>query len=221
MKIEDYGIIGDLHTVALVGRTGSIDWMCAPRFDSGACFAALLGGPENGAWCIAPEAAVLEIRRSYVEDTLILESEFVTATGTVRLTDFMPTNRKRRDVVRIVEGVAGEVAMKMNLTIRYDYGQTVPWVQHLDEGGVSAMAGPNALALRTAVPTYGEDLSTVARFKLAAGEKEAFVLTWYPSHETAPVVLNAAEALAETRRFWAEWSGLCTYRGPWKTEVMR
>lgn len=221
MKIEDYGIIGDLHTVALVGRNGSIDWLCTPRFDSGACFAALLGGPENGAWCLSPEAPVLEIRRNYSGDSLILETEFVTATGTVRLTDFMPTDEDRRDVVRIVEGVSGGVAMMMNLTIRYDYGQTVPWVQHFDEGGVSAVAGPNGLVLRTAVPTYGLDLSTAARFQVREGEKESFVLTWYPSHEAPPPALKVADSLANTRRFWQEWSGLCTYRGPWRKEVMR
>ena len=160
MKIEDYGIIGDMHTMALVGLNGSIDWLCVPRFGSDACFAALLGEENNGCWKICPaEESVTRTRRCYRGDTLILETEFTTETGVVRVIDFMPVSGPNRDVIRIVEGVAGEVAMQMRLVIRFDYGRTVPWVRHLDDGGVIAVAGPNALTLRTPMCRSGARIS--------------------------------------------------------------
>jgi GH15 family glucan-1,4-alpha-glucosidase len=221
MKIEDYGIIGDLHTVALVGANGSLDWLCVPRFSSDACFAALLGDENNGCWKIWPAAAVTQTRRSYRGNTLILETEFATESGVARLIDFMPVAGRNRDVVRIVEGVSGEVAMQLRLIIRFDYGRTIPWVRHLDDGGLVAIGGPNALALRTAVPVKGEELSTVAQFSVKAGERQSFVLTWYPSHDEPPAPVDVGEALDGTVRYWEKWAARCTYRGPWRPAVLR
>ncbi|HTB80748.1 MAG TPA: glycoside hydrolase family 15 protein [Opitutaceae bacterium] len=221
MKIEDYGIIGDMHTVGLVGLNGSIDWLCVPRFGSDACFAALLGEEGNGHWKICPKESVLQTRRAYQGNTLILATEFTTESGIARLIDFMPVGGKNREVIRIVEGVAGAVVMNMHLVIRFDYGRTVPWVRHLEEGGLIAIAGPNALMLRTAVPLQGEELSTVARFSVAAGERMAFVLTWYPSHEEAPGPIKVEPALDGTRRYWEDWAARCKYRGPWHAAVLR
>ncbi len=221
MKIEDYGVIGDMHTMALVGLNGSLDWLCVPRFGSDACFAALLGDENNGCWKICPADASWKTRRAYRGNTLILETEFVTESGTARLIDFMPVSGPNRDIIRIVEGVAGEVAMQMRLVIRYDYGRTVPWVRHLDEGGLVAVAGPNALILRATVPVKGEELSTVARFSLAAGERKSFMLTWYPSHENPPAPVEIDSVLHATERYWETWAARCTYRGPWRGAVLR
>ncbi len=221
MKIEDYGVIGDMHTLALVGRNGSIDWLCLPRFGDEACFAALLGQKGNGFWQICPDEPITGTRRCYRENTLILETEFTTATGVARVIDFMPVVGESRDVVRIVEGLSGEVAMKMQLVIRFDYGRTVPWVRHLEKGGLIAMAGPNALILRTQVPVRGEDLSTVARFSAMAGERKPFMLTWYPSHENPQAPLEVEDALIQTQRYWETWAARCTYRGPWRSSVVR
>jgi len=221
MKIEDYGLIGDMHTVGLVASNGSLDWLCVPRFGSDACFAALLGGEGNGHWKICPEGASVRTRRAYRGNTLILETEFTTEAGVARLIDFMPVAGKNREVVRIVEGVAGEVAMQMRLVIRFDYGRTVPWVRHLDEGGLIAIAGPSALIVRTTVPTRGEDLSTVARFSVAAGERKNFTLTWYPSHEEPPPPVEVEQALDGTWRYWEAWADRCTYRGSWRAAVLR
>ncbi|HWA10296.1 MAG TPA: glycoside hydrolase family 15 protein [Opitutaceae bacterium] len=221
MKIEDYGIIGDLHTIALVDRAGSMDWLCLPRFDSNACFAALLGEESNGCWKINPEGP-FESRRRYRGDTLILETEFTTATGVARLIDFMPPKGTNRDVVRIVEGVSGTVEMSMRLILRFDYGKTVPWVRHIDTGGgMTAVAGPNAVVLRTSVQIRGEDLSTVATFRIAEGKRTHFVLTWYRSHEATPGSLPGLTTLADTEAFWNDWSARCTYRGPWREAVLR
>ena len=221
MKIEDYGVIGDMHTMALVGINGSIDWLCMPRFGSDACFAALLGEEGNGCWKIAPALEARQTRRTYRNNTLILETEFVTETGVARLIDFMPVGGASRNVVRVVEGVSGEVAMQMRLVIRFDYGRTVPWVRHLHEGGLVAVAGPNALAFRTAVPIRGEDLSTVAQFPVKAGERKAFVLTWFRSHEKPPAAPDVEESLKETETYWEKWAGRCTYRGKWRPAVVR
>ncbi|MFT3781966.1 MAG: glycoside hydrolase family 15 protein [Nibricoccus sp.] len=221
MKIEDYGVVGDMHTVALVGINGSVDWLCLPRFGSEACFAALLGHEGNGCWKIAPAGRVTKCQRSYRENTLILETEFMTDAGTVKLIDFMPLGREARELVRIVEGVSGEVAMHMKLIIRFDYGRTVPWVRHLDEGGVTAVAGPNGIALRTQVPVRGEDLSTVAQFTVAQGERKTFVLSWFPSHEPIPPPIDIEQALKSTAEHWQSWAGRCTYKGPWKKMVVR
>jgi GH15 family glucan-1,4-alpha-glucosidase len=220
MKLECYGFIGDMHTCALVGVNGSIDWLCLPRFDSNACFAALLGDERNGCWQISPEGKVIESSHAYRKDTLILETEFETETGVVRVVDCMPPAGPNRDVVRVVEGVQGSVAMKMNLVIRMDYGRTVPWVRHR-AGGLTAVAGPDALVLRTPLATHGEGLSTVANFTVNAGESVPFILTWYASHLPAPEPIDVPRALARTDLYWREWSSRCTYQGEWRDAVVR
>jgi GH15 family glucan-1,4-alpha-glucosidase len=220
MRIEDYGFIGDTHTGALVGLNGSIDWLCTPRFDSDACFAALLGTDKNGCWKIGATDALVRCSHRYRGDSLILETLFETATGEVRLIDFMPPKGRYRDVVRVVEGVRGWVNLESKLIIRFDYGMTIPWVKRADHG-TEAIAGPNALVLRCDVPTFGEDLSTVSRFSVGEGERKSFVLTWYPSHHPLPEPISADQSLAETEEYWREWSSRCTYRGEWREAVMR
>jgi GH15 family glucan-1,4-alpha-glucosidase len=168
MKIEDYGFLSDTQTAALVGRNGSIDWLCFPRFDSAACFAALLGEPKNGRWLIAPADESAKVTRKYRGHTLILETTFETKDGAVRLIDFMPPRGANPDIIRIVEGVRGSVPMRMELIIRFDYGDVVPWVRKCGDG-LEAIAGPNALVLRTPIETRGEDFTTVAEFELAKG----------------------------------------------------
>ena len=220
MRIEDYGFIGDTHTGALVGVNGSIDWLCTPRFDSDAVFAALLGTEDNGCWKICPTDALVRSRQQYRGESLILETIFEAATGEVRVIDFMPPKGRYRDVIRVVEGTRGWVNMESRLRIRFDYGQTVPWVKRID-GATEAGAGPNALVLRADVPTFGEDLSTVSRFSVGEGERKSFVLTWYPSHHPVPASISAAESLEETEQYWREWAAKCTYRGEWREAVMR
>jgi GH15 family glucan-1,4-alpha-glucosidase len=221
LPIEDYALIGDNETAALVGADGAIDWFCVPRFDSAACFAALLGNRDHGHWRIAPRDVGRCRRRAYRPRTLVLESEFETADGTVRLVDCMTPRRRHPDIVRIVEGVRGRVAMRMELVIRFDYGSIVPWVRRLDGGALSAIAGPDALCLRTAVDHHGEGFTTVADFTVAAGERVPFTLTWHPSHEPPPEPLEPLVALAETEAFWREWCGRCTYDGRWGEAVER
>lgn len=213
-------MIGDMHTAALVGINGAIDWLCLPRFDSGACFAALLGDENHGCWRIAPADGQVKARHAYRTDTLILETEFETAGGVVRLIDFMPPEGKSREVIRIVEGVKGSVEMRMLLAIRLDYGRILPWVQHAD-GGISAIGGPDAIFLKSDVPTHGEGLSTVADFTVAAGERKTFVLSWHFSHEPAPKLSDPLLALDKTERYWREWTSRCTYRGEWRDVVVR
>jgi GH15 family glucan-1,4-alpha-glucosidase len=220
MKLEDYGFIGDTHTGALVGINGSIDWLCTPRFDSDACFAALLGTEKNGHWQISPWDAIKRVRHSYRGDTLVLETVFETTTGTVRLIDFMPLRGRHHDVVRIVEGMHGRVEMEMNLVIRFDYGMTIPWVKAASHG-LTAVAGPSGLVLRADVPTFGEDLSTAARFSVGEGECRSFVLSWYPSNEAPPEPVDARQALDETEKYWRDWSARCTYRGEYREAVIR
>ena len=220
MKLEDYGFIGDTHSGALVGVNGSIDWLCTPRFDSDACFAALLGTEKNGHWQISPKEPIRRVTHSYRGDTLILETVFETANGSVRLIDFMPPRGRYRDVVRIVEGIQGRVDMELRLVVRFDYGMTIPWVKRFQEG-LTAVAGPNALVLRADVPMFGEDLSTVARFSVGESERKSFVLTWYPSHDQQPVAVDAFKSLAETEEHWREWSARCTYRGEHRPAVIR
>jgi GH15 family glucan-1,4-alpha-glucosidase len=220
MKIEDYGFIGDTQTAALVGRNGSIDWLCFPRFDSAACFAALLGTRENGRWQIAPAAGVVATTRRYRDDSLIIETDFCTDTGSVRVIDFMPPRGTEPDVVRIVEGLEGEVCMRMELFIRFDYGSIVPWVRKRN-GCLEAIAGPDALVLRTPVAHRGENLHTVADFTVKAGERVPFVLTWFPSHLPQPPAIDSERALTDTEQFWHEWAGRCTYQGEWRNEVLR
>jgi GH15 family glucan-1,4-alpha-glucosidase len=219
-KIEDYALIGDLQTCALVARDGSIDWMCVPRFDSPACFAALLGTPDHGRWKIAPIDDVTGVRRTYRGDTLILETMFETAGGRVRVIDFMPIRTEAIDVVRIVEGVEGRVAMRMDFAIRFDYGSIVPWVRAVD-GGIRAVAGPDTVYLRSDVEMQGEGLTTVAEFEVGPGDRVAFDLTWTESHDPHPQREDTAVLLQEAEQFWRDWSERCSYRGPWRDAVMR
>jgi len=214
-RIEDYALIGDLQTAALVERGGSIDWLSFPRFDSGACFAALLGDVENGRWLLAPRGEATSTRR-YLHDTLVLETTWETPEGTVRVFDFMPPRGKAPDVVRMVEGVRGQVAMRSELVIRFDYGHVVPWVRRVDDTR-QAVAGPDALCFRTPAHTRGENMRTVSEFAIEEGERVPFVLTWYPSHETEPAEIDPEVALAETESFWREWNARCTvpFPGEW------
>jgi GH15 family glucan-1,4-alpha-glucosidase len=218
--IEDYGLIGDLETAALVDRHGSIDWLCVPRFDSGAIFAALLGGPGNGRWTIQPEGDFQPTGRRYRGDTLVLESELETPSGVVRLIDFMPPRELRPQVVRIVEGVRGRVQMHMELVLRFDYGSIVPWVRRV-EGTLVAIAGPDAVLLRTPVELEGRNLSTHAFFAVGKGDRVPFVLRWTPSHEPLPPRLDAEQTLVDTVAFWEEWAARCTHTGLWHDAVHR
>jgi GH15 family glucan-1,4-alpha-glucosidase len=220
MRIEDYALIGDTQTAALVGRDGSIDWLCLPRFDSGACFAALLGTPENGRWQIHPVEPVRRITRRYRDGTLVLETDFETDSGVVRLVDSMPPRGRAPDVLRVVEGVRGRVRVQMELVVRFDYGSIVPWVRS-DGDALHAVAGPDALILRTPVSTRGRDLTTVAEFDVQEGQRVPFVLTWYPSYESPPAALHAETEMEITDRWWREWSRQCTYRGRWREAVVR
>ena len=220
LRLEDYALIGDCHTAALVGADGSIDWLCLPRFDSPACFAALLGTPEHGRWLIAPEGVSRASRRQYRDGSLVLETEFQADGGALTVTDFMPFHGDIADVIRIVQGTRGEVRMRMELTLRLDYGSIVPWVQKID-GGIEAIAGPDRLRLLAPVDLRGEDLTTVASFTIRAGERLAFDLSWCPSHHEPPAPVNADDALAATHEFWTEWSNRCTYKGPRHGEVLR
>jgi GH15 family glucan-1,4-alpha-glucosidase len=220
LRIEDYGLIGDTHTAALVGRDGSIDWLCLPAFDSGACFAALLGEPKHGRWLLAPAGEIRATRRRYRPNTLILETEFDTADGTVRLIDFMTPRDGELDLIRMVEGVSGDVPMRMELVMRFDYGWVVPWVRRID-GYLSAIAGPDALALFTPIETYGRDLTTRAEFRVKAGERVPFTLVWHTSHQPCPQPPTADGALAETEDWWTAWCNHCQYEGPWRAQVLR
>ncbi|HSC28792.1 MAG TPA: glycoside hydrolase family 15 protein [Vicinamibacterales bacterium] len=218
--IEDYALIGDCETAALVSRGGSIDWLCFPRFDSHACFAALLGTPDHGRWLLAPATPVTAVRRWYRGDTAVLETELTTADGVVALIDFMPIRSGLPDLVRLVVGRRGRVPMRMELVIRFDYGHVVPWVERVP-GGISAIAGPDGLLLRTAVPLRGEDFRTVAEFDVAEGEEIGFDLTWFPSHAEARQELDPHAALRSTETWWTEWAAHCTVTGPWRDAVMR
>jgi GH15 family glucan-1,4-alpha-glucosidase len=206
-RIEDYALLGDLQTAALVERGGSVDWLCFPRFDSGACFAALLGGPENGRWLLAPEAGGTSTRR-YLHDTLVLETTWETETGAVRVLDFMPPRGRAPDIVRIAEGVRGSVRMRSELTIRFDYGHVVPWVRRVGDARI-AVAGPDALCFRTPARSRGENMHTVSEVVLEEGERVPFVLTWFPSHAPPPDAIDAEQALADTEGFWRDWSTGC------------
>jgi len=219
-RIEDYALIGDCHTAALVSRDGSIDWLCLPRFDSAACFAALLGTPDHGRWLLAPAGGILNIRRRYRDGTLVLETDYETETGLVTVTDCMPIRGQAPDLIRTVEGKRGRVAMRMELIIRFDYGSIVPWVQRID-GGISAIAGPDRIVLITPVPLHGEDLTTVAEFTVRAGQRESFTLMWHPSHEDIPTPIDPYWAVLGTERWWKDWSDRCTYHGEYREPVLR
>ena len=218
-RIEDYGLIGDLQTAALVGRDGSIDWACFPRFDSGACFAALLGTPDHGRWIVAPQADAWEGTRRYHPRTLVLETEWEAETGAVRVLDFMPPRGKAPDIVRIVEGVRGHVDMFSELVVRFDYGATIPWVRRIGDGRI-AVAGPDALCFRTPIEHRGENLRTIAEFTVRKGQRVPFTLTWYPSNERPPRAINAENALQDTLQYWEEWTNRCGYQGKWKEDVL-
>ena len=221
MRIEDYGLIGDLQTAALVSRGGSIDWLCFPRFDSAACFAALLGDEWHGRWLLAPDCKIHRCERRYRERTLVHEIDFHTEEGVVRVIDFMPPRGEKPDVVRIVEGLEGSVPMRLELVIRFGYGSIVPWVQRVDDETRIAIAGPDGLALRTAVPMRGVNLRTVSEFRIDEGQRESFVLTWYPSHEAIPDPVDPEAALEDTCSYWREWLGQCSYGGRWEDAVTR
>jgi len=218
--IEDYGLIGDLHTAALVGRDGSIDWLCLPRFDSPACFASLLGDDRAGFWRLAPAEGGRADRRRYRPGTLILESEWDTPDGSVRVIDAMPPRGEAADVVRVVEGLRGHVRMRMALRLRFDYGHIVPWVRHV-VGGLGALAGPDAAWLRTPVELEGRDLTTYADFTVSAGDRVPFVLTYRPSHERHPRPTDADRALADAEDFWTRWVDQVKYDGQWRDAVVR
>ena len=220
MRIEDYAIIGNNRTAALVGRNGSIDWLCAPRFDAPACFAALLGTSEHGRWLLAPRGAVRQVERRYRDQTLVLETDFHTAGGTVRVVDCMPAWEERTDVVRVVEGLRGRVRMRMELVIRGGYGVIVPWVRRVD-GALLATAGPESVELRSAVPVHGKGFTTVASFNVARGERVAFVLTHFASHLPRPLPIDPYAAIDATARNWRGWSARCSYDGPWRDAVLR
>jgi GH15 family glucan-1,4-alpha-glucosidase len=219
-RIEDYALISDMQTAGLVGRDGSVDWLCFPRFDSGACFAELLGDRDNGQWRLSPVGAESCSRRRYVEGSLVLETEWETPDGSVRVTDFMPLRNEAPDVVRIVEGLTGRVEMRSEVRLRFDYGRIVPWVRHLD-GLIAAVAGPDSVWLASTVPHHGRDFASYANFVVEAGDRVAFVLTWHPSWQPRPDPVDAFAALEETTAFWAEWSGHCTYDGDYREAVVR
>ncbi|GLW99749.1 glycoside hydrolase family 15 protein [Microtetraspora sp. NBRC 16547] len=230
MRIEDYALIGDMQSAALVGRDGSIDWLCLPRFDAPACLAALLGDASNGSWRLAPadgggdggagRRTALATRRAYRDETLILETVWETPTGSVRVTDFMPPRQSNPDLVRIVEGLSGTVEMSTEIRIRFDYGRIVPWVRRVD-GHVLAVGGPDSVWLRSPVPLKGGDYKHAAAFTVSAGDRLPFVFTWQPSHEGAPELIDPFEQLAETEQFWKEWVSECTYQGRWREAVVR
>lgn len=222
-RIEDYALIGDLHTAALVGIDGSIDWLCLPHFDSPACFARLLGHKNHGFWQLAPVGypnSVLATRRWYRPDSLVLETEFDTATGTVRITDCMPKREGHPHLVRSIEGVSGKVDMRMELVVRFDYGDVVPWVTTHD-GLTRLTAGPDSVALWHRVDAQGKDLRTVADFTVVENQRYPFTLVWYPSHEEPPPPLDSWYAVHLTEAFWTEWAQMCCYVGPYRDAVMR
>ena len=220
-RIEDYALLGDLHTAALVSTAGSIDWLCLPRFDSPACFAALLDTPDAGHWTVAPASGGTCTRRSYVEDTMVLQTDWETSAGTARVIDFMPPRGEAPDVVRIVEGVSGHVAMHSTLRLRFDYGRIVPWVRH-QQGQMVATAGPDSVRLRTPAPTKGHELATVSEFTVHAGERIPFVLTWALSHERAPRRVDPEQALTETISTWTQWGARCKpVDGPYRDAIKR
>ena len=220
LKIEDYALLGDCQTAALVGRDGSIDWLCLPRFDSGACFAALLGAPEHGRWLLAPAAPAKRVTRAYRDGSLILDTTFETEDGTVTVTDFMPMHEGAPKVVRVVRGVRGRVPMRTEFVVRFDYGSIVPWVRSTGSG-IRAIAGPDSVRLQSAVPLRGEGLKTVAEFDVAEGESLSFVLAWHPSHGREPNEVDATGSLERTESIWRKWSAQCNYEGPWREAVMR
>jgi GH15 family glucan-1,4-alpha-glucosidase len=220
LPLEAYALIGDTYSAALVSTQGSIDWLCWPRFDSDACFAALLGDERHGRWCIAPTLPVLSVRRRYVPGTLVLETDFETATGAVRVTDFMPPRNDAPDIVRIVRGLRGHVPLRMEVSLRFGYGDRTPWLRSTS-CSVSAKAGPDATLLRTRLPVRIEDGCVYSDFSVAEHEQIPIILTWFPSHEQPPLSAEAFTALEETCSWWREWTERCAYQGPWREQVLR
>jgi GH15 family glucan-1,4-alpha-glucosidase len=219
-RLEDYALLGDCQTAALVSREGSLDWLCLPRFDSPACFAALLGGPEHGRWSLAPRDGARSVHRRYRDGTLVLETSFETDGGAVTIVDCMPQRDGPPVVIRQVVGDRGTVAMRMELVIRMDYGSVVPWVRR-SARGLRAIAGPDALHLTADVPVRGEGFTTVADFAVSAGESRSLALAWHPSHLPPPQPVDPDAALAETEAWWRRWAGRCTYAGPDREAVLR
>ena len=229
LRIEDYGLIGDTDTAALVGRDGSVDWLCLPRFDSAACFAHLLGDTDHGFWRIAPAASpppgegepLLATRRRYIDDTLVLETEFDLPEGSVRIIDCMPVREQHPTLVRLVECSKGTVEMRMDLEIRFEYGSVVPWVRTVD-GQLVAIAGPDGLAMWTTAPTRGEKMRTVSEFTVRDGQQVSFVLTYFPSHGEVARPVAAPYAIEETKRWWQEWADLSNFEPhEWRDAVVR
>ncbi len=220
-RIEDYGLLGDCETAALVGRDGSIDWLCWPAFDSDACFAALLGTSKNGRWLIAPVDKEVRTSRRYWDNTLILETRFETKDGIVAIIDFMPPRGEASDVVRLVRGIKGSVKMRMELVIRFGTGSEIPWVKRTEDGALLAICGPDMTVLRTPVKLRGEDMTTVSDFEVGEGKTIPFVLTYGASHEELPEPIDPARALQDTEDFWLDWCSRCTYDGDNRDLVMR
>jgi GH15 family glucan-1,4-alpha-glucosidase len=223
LLIEDYAIIGDCITSALVGKNGSIDWLCWPRFDSGACFAAILGDSNNGRWKIAPVNSIVQVTRAYRDNGLILETKFSSVDSEVVLIDFMPWDVKYSTIIRMVHCLKGQMDIHMDLCLRFDYGSFIPWVKKLEnENGITAIAGPNLAVLRTSVPLHGtDDFHTVSDFHLYEGQKVSFVLSDGPSHMDVPPVIDAEQALQKTEEYWHNWLLHCTYHGPYRKAVIR
>ena len=219
--IESYGLIGDCQTAALVGLDGSIDWLCWPRFDSDACFAALLGTSSHGRWLITASDDPIEVTRRYRPDTLVLETTFKTETGTATLIDFMLPRGRTSDLIRLVRGVEGKVAMCMELGLRFGYGATIPWVSRLDDGTLRAVAGPDMAVLRTPVTLWGENFKTAAMFTIAKGETMPFVLSYGPSHLPVPEPVDPEAALEDCVKFWTDWTGATKTDGPHSEAIKR
>lgn len=220
LRLEQYGLIGDCQTAALVGTDGSIDWLCLPYFDSGACFAALVGTEENGRWLLAPADPKAKSTRRYRGETLVLETDYETADGKVTVVDCMPPRGDEPDLVRMVIGREGTVRMRMELVIRFDYGSVVPWVRKIEQG-IWAVAGPDTLRLQTPVELHGRDMTTVAEFTVAAGEEVPFVLMWQAAHLATPDFVDAAEAIRFTEKWWRDWSKRCSCQARWRDAVVR
>ncbi|HTZ36869.1 MAG TPA: glycoside hydrolase family 15 protein [Stellaceae bacterium] len=220
-RIEDYAVIGNCETMALVGIDGSIDWLGLPRFDSASCFAALVGTPQNGRWLIAPAEEEARARRHYLGDTLVLETTFETSIGSVAIVDFLGRRDGVSDVVRIVRGLSGRVPMRVELIVRFDYGYAVPWVTRRPDGRLQMISGPDRLLLDTSIHTHGEDLSTVGRFDIAAGDEVCFVLSWTQSYKPEPPAISATAALKEVTEFWTGWGSAFKPQGEWSDAVLR
>jgi GH15 family glucan-1,4-alpha-glucosidase len=220
VRIEDYALIGDCHTAALVSKHGSIDWLCLPHFDSPACFAALVGTPDNGHWSISPAETSRAIRRQYRDGTLILETEFETASGSAKIVDCMARRDRMPELIRSVVGIRGQVRMRLELIIRFDYGSVIPWVERSD-GGITALAGPDMLRIRTDVPLRSENMRTEAEFTVSEGQKLSFNLTWFPPHRQPPQPVDIDATIADTEKWWCDWSCRCVCPGNWRDEVMR